>query len=146
MTAVILQFLGLCRAENAWVLCHPESYVVCRKSPNKNSQVIGAFYVGDAVITTGRVKNGYAKLKNLPFEYETGWLNTGYLVNDPPQEVNEKYVITSNSTVLARRNIGGAVRRKLKNGASLTVYWSSPEWSVTSQGFIKTDFIGDKDP
>ena len=131
--------------EKAWVLCQPDSYVICRYWPKKSDEIAGFLYCGDPVETTGKTKNGYAQIY-CDFETCEGWVYAGYLVYDEPYEVNERRVITSIARVRARRTINGKLRRWLYNGDTITVYWESAKWAVTSQGYIKTELTGDYDP
>ena len=129
--------------EAAWILCQPGSYVVCHPSPSKDSETLGYFYCGDEIDVIGDVK-GWVKIA-CGFELGEGYVYKGYVTYDEPTEVNESRVITKDK-VRARRYIGGPRRRWLNTGDSITVYWVSASWSVTSQGYVQTDLTGDYDP
>lgn len=131
-------------ADQAWILCQPSSYVVCHMDPSKGSTEIGYFYCGDEIETTGKTQNGYLQVE-VPFELGEGWVYKGYVTDDQPQEVNERRVITHDK-VHARRYVNGPHRRWLNTGDSITVFWESASWSVTSQGYVQTQFTGDYDP
>ena len=140
--AIILVLFPFVKAssEQAWILCRPDSYVICRNRADRKSDLLGYFYCGDDVETTGKTKNGYMKLTGLPLESTTGWVHTGYLVYDPPKAINKNARVTANK-VQARRMVNGKRRQWLNEGAKVFVYSMSCEWAVTNVGYVKTEFL-----
>ena len=141
---ILLMIPVNCLTEEAWILCQPKSYVVCHEAPKKGSPVAGYLYCGDKVEVIGKSRNGYVKLA-VNFEQSVGYVYKGYIIYDEPVEVNEPRVITMDK-IRARRFVNGPKRRWLNTGDTITVFWESPTWAVTSQGYVKTDLTGDYDP
>ena len=130
----------------AWVICHPASYVNARYSPSAKSESIGRFDAGDKVEIDGKFRNGFAHSDAMGFEYGEGWVSAGYLVFDEPEWKNgDWYIICSNGRVAARKCIDGERLCWLKNGTELQVFWMSDEWSVTTRGMVKTEYL-EEDP
>lgn len=127
---------------NAWVLCQPDSYVHIRSRANKHAQSIGYALCGDDFETDGTVRNGFVHLVNAPTESGEGWIAKGYVVFDQPEQVDHAASIEAAGRVACRSVMGGSRRRWVRPGDTVTVYWMSPEWSVTSAGFIMTRYIG----
>lgn len=128
--------------ETVWVLCQPDSYVVIRSHPSKNSDLAGMAYAGDDFETDGKRKDHYLHVY-APIELGEGWINLGYIVFYEPQEVNQRKIVEAKGRVAARRTIEGKLRRWLDINSELIVYWESEEWSVTNKGFVKSQFISE---
>jgi hypothetical protein len=121
-------------------MCQPDSYVNIRSKPNGKSQIEGYALCGYDLETDGKMKNGFLHVYT-SVEAGEGWIANGYVVWDEPTEVNEWYYICSPWRVAIRRTIGGKMRKWGYNLDSLKVYWISDEWSVTNEGFVKTEFL-----
>ena len=138
---IIIGIIGA-RAEesNAWVMCQPDSFVNIRESPGKGGRVVGYLELGDAIQTGGR-RNGYCHITGATTESGEGWVARGYIVTDCPQVETVAAWVDSDGRVACRRAIGGNRRKWLHGGDRLTLYASSAEWSITSEGFIQTEYI-----
>lgn len=140
---VLVVALWLCCAAGAeeysvWVLCQPDSFVYVREFPKRGADCAGYGYLGDRLTTDGRTKNGYLHI--IGFECG-GWIHKGF-VTDCPVIVREYDAeIVSKGRVACRRYIGGTRRRWLKKGETVTVYASADDWSITSQGFVMSQFL-----
>lgn len=131
---------------DAWIICHPTSYVNARMKPSGKSESVGYFSAGDRVVLDGTVKNGFAHSDSLPVEYGEGWIAAGYLVFDEPQWKNGAwYYVCSNGRVAARKCIDGERLCWLKPMTELQVFWWTKEWCVTTRGMIRTEFL-EEDP
>ena len=127
--------------EPVWILCQENSYVNIRARPSGRSMQEGMAWCGDRLETDGRQKNGFLHIY-APIEAGEGWVSLGYLVWEEPKPLHgETWEISSRGRVAARRAIDGNRRKWLKYGDRLKVYWMSGEWSCTSQGFVKTEFL-----
>lgn len=126
--------------EEGWIMCQPDSYVNIRESPGKGGRVSGYLELGDAVQTDGH-RNGYTHVTGISSESGEGWVASGYIVTDEPQVETVDAWIDAEGRVACRRAIGGNRRKWLHAGDELTLYASSAEWSITSEGFVKTQYI-----
>lgn len=127
-------------AEDGWIMCQPDSYVNIRESPGEAGRVVGYLELGDA-IQTDKHHNGYAHVTGLSTEGGEGWVASGYIVADAPQIETVAAWVDSDGRVACRRAIGGNRRKWLRPGDTLTLYASSAEWSMTSEGFVQTKYI-----
>lgn len=124
----------------AYVICQPGDYVNVRMSPSKKSQAIGYIESGEQFLTDEQMKNGFIHCYGIG-ECGEGWIHAGYVVFDEPVRVDRIAYSISKAKLAARKYIGGKVRKWLKNMTSVTVYWMSDEWCVTSSGFMKTMYL-----
>jgi hypothetical protein len=53
----------------------------------------------------------------------------------------ERMQICGKARVACRKTIGGKRRAWAKPGSTVTVYWISEEWAVTSKGFIASRWL-----
>lgn len=128
--------------EEVWILCQEDSYVNIRRSANKKAKPEGRAFCGDSFRTDGKKKNGFLHVY-ASIEAGEGWIFGGYIVWDRPDRLGgEAWRICSNGRVAARRTVGGTRRKWLRDGEAVKVYWMAEEWSCTSQGFIKTRYLG----
>ena len=126
--------------KEAWVLCQPDSYINIRTNPKKNSEVSGYLLSGDKILTDGKQRNGYLHILGYT-ENGEGWVSKGYVVYSEAVQDGNQYKIDAKGRVACRRSVNGTRRRWLLNGDILTVYMVSDEWCLTSEGFVKTEFI-----
>lgn len=125
-----------------WIMCQPDSCVNIREKPKKKSTAFGEMELCDKIYTDGKVVNGYLHCVDVPAESNEGWVASAYVVfNEPykPRFVQRSIITTTR--VAARKTINGKVRTWLHNGDVVNVYAISDEWCVTSEGFVKTEFI-----
>lgn len=139
---IIIGIIGA-RAEeaNAWVMCQPDSFVNIRQTPEKTGRVIGYLQLADGIQTDGKTHNGYCHITGATTESGEGWVARAYIVTDPPQVETVAAWVDSDGRVACRRAIGGNRRKWLHGGDRLTLYASSAEWSITSEGFVQTEYI-----
>ena len=137
---IALAAISTAVAEQGWILCQPDSFVYIRQSPGKGREPAGYLMLGDKVVT-GAHRNGYTYVTGLSTESGDGWVASGYIVTDQPQIETVRAWIDSQGRVACRRAIGGDRRKWLRDGDQITLYASSAQWSITSEGFIQTEYI-----
>lgn len=134
----------LTRAEapaEAWVMCNPESEVNVRNRPNKHATVEAHVYAGQKLELSGK-KRGRWYHCYVPCEAGEGWIREDYLSFTEPEVYEDGRTFeTTCGNLFARYSIKGNRCAKLKKGVRVTVYLAADEWSVTSRGFIKTEFL-----
>ena len=141
----VLVFLIFCliqsvRAEDAWILCQPDSWVNIREKPG-NGKKTGYLEIGQKITLDGTRRAGYAHITDANTESGEGWVSTAYIVMDPPMVESVRAWVDADGRVACRRSIGGNRRKWLRGGDELILYASSAEWSVTSEGFIQSQYI-----
>lgn len=139
---VVLSCLVLHEAmadSDGWIMC--DSYVNIRETPRKNGNELGRLDAGDRIRTDGRMKNGYLHIIDAGTEKGDGWVHAGYIVYDEPRRITERMQICGKARVACRKTIGGKRRAWAKPGSTVTVYWISDEWAVTSKGFIASRWL-----
>ena len=127
--------------EEAWVLCQPDSWVNSRRFPKKDGEVNAHLFPGTKIFIDGKQKRGYIHAVGIMSEDGDGWVSKGFIVYSEPRQDGHVYQIRTTGRVACRRSIGGTRRRWLYDGDILTVYMVSDEWCLTSEGFVKTEFI-----
>ena len=139
---VLLFSVASAETFECWVLCQPDSCVNIRERPKKSSPAFGEAECCDKFYTDGKIINGCLHLFDFAGESDEAWIAKAYIVYDEPYKPKfEERQIISPSRVAARRTIGGKRRTWLHEGDLIKVYAISDEWCVTSQGFVKTEFI-----
>lgn len=138
---IALTIYNDCFAEEYYVLCRPGVEVNVRYSPRKGSEIIGNLECGDAVQTDGKEKNGFVHVTGLTFEYSEGWIYKGLLIAERPYVKEWQCQIVTGTRVAARHYIGGKRKGWIKPGQTVTVYAVGAEWSITSRGYVKTEFL-----
>ena len=151
----ILCFLSLvadlCYAEeegeSCWVLCNPDSYVALRTGPSKHTAEFGGAMCGAELRTNGRKSGGFLWVYDIPAEYDTGWINSGYIVYDEPHEVFAEMTVRSDGRVAIRKSVGGKIKSWAQSGDRIYVLWMSNSWAVTNRGYMMSKFLvgGDSD-
>lgn len=140
---LIIFLVGSASAETtkAWIVCQPGDYVNARISASSRSECAGRFDGGDVIWVTGKQKGGFDQI-DASLEVTIAWVCSGYIVYDQPEYLDGmKMTVRSNGRVAARKRIGGQRRKWLHDGDVVKVYWKSDEWCVTSEGFVKTEFL-----
>lgn len=136
--ALILLLAVPARAETRWIMC--DDYVNVRSVPGKRGSVEGYLDAGDSFETDGKTRDGFIHVSGIG-ENGDGWAFKGYTVTEKPVLVNARYVCVAKNRVACRRWIGGPRRAWLYNGANVTVYWRTGEWSVTNKGYIRSEWL-----
>lgn len=126
---------------DAYIICQPGDYINVREKPGMKAEVIAMFDPGDRFWTDGKTRNGFLHVVNMAAEIVEGWVSERYVVYDKPEEINRRAVVNSQYKLAARKYIGGKVRKWLKKGDAVTVFWYSEEWCVTNIGFVKTEYL-----
>ena len=127
-------------ADEYYVLCSPRSEVNVRLHPKK-SEIIACVVFGKKVESNRKRQNGYIHVEGLAAETTSGWIYSGYLIDDEPVQCDLKARIVSNGRVACRKCVAGKVIRWLQNGSEVEIYAVSEEWCVTDKGYIKREFI-----
>lgn len=127
---------------SCWVICQPGSEVLIREKPGKRAEVVGAAAGGSRMRTDWREKNGWLHLVDVNNETGEGWISERYIVFTEPEKVDGEMVITGKGRVACRKWIDGKRSGWIQPGQTVTVYWKSDEWAVTSRGFIKSEYLG----
>ena len=125
-----------------WVLCQPDDYINVREKPSRKGIVCGRYDPCEEVITDGKIRNGYLHLVGMGLEATDTWIHKGYISYDEPKVLGgQSALVTCNGRLAARKYIGGKVRKWLKNGDRVRVYYITDEWAVTNRGFVKSQYI-----
>ena len=140
MMAIAVSSLAEIDPYEVYVICQPGDYVNVRLNPSRKSEAVGYADSGDYVLTDGKTKNGFLRVYGIG-EMGVGWIHNGYVVEDEPQRVNCTGIVTSKGKLAARKYIKGKVRKWLHNMDKIKVYWITDDWCVTSEGFVKTEFL-----
>lgn len=139
---LVFLFSTAAAEETAWIICKPDSFVNVRQTPNKRGTEIGRLELGDQITLTGRTKNGFSECEGMHFESTTGWIFTGYLVDEEPEQIpGTIYRNSGNGRTALRRWVNGPRRAWAKNGDTFRVYAKTETWALTSKGFIRTEYI-----
>ncbi len=139
LTALLI-LSGTASAE--WIICKPDSYVNVRQTPSKKGAELGRLELGDEITLTGRTKNGFSECSDLHLEMPTGWIFTGFIVDEEPRQVpGTLYRSCGNGRTALRRWVNGPRRAWADNGDTFRVFATTAEWALTSKGFIRTEFI-----
>lgn len=102
--------------------------------------MVGYACPGDDFETDGRKKDGFIHVY-ASIEAMEGWISLGYVVYSEPVRVFEKRTVDAKGRVQARKTVNGKRRRWLRPGDEVMVYYAA-EWCVTSEGFIRCEYIG----
>ena len=129
-----------------WILCAPGSQVNVRRAPGRNTQEVGFLETGDSFRTDGTCRDGWVRCYGIG-EYGEGWIYCGYVAEEEPVAVFEKYCCVAKNRVACRRWIGGPKTGNpwLKNGSSVQVYYIAGDWAVTARGYIRSEYL-ERDP
>lgn len=139
--AVISAVSGaLCEDGWGFILCNPKTPVNVRTGPKSSSTASGWLDFGDRVETDGKRRNGYLHVLGVT-EAGEGWVHAGYVVEDPPREVNALAYIAATGRVRAYNRIGGRRVAWLSVGAEVRVLAVSDEWAVTTRGYVMTKYL-----
>ena len=125
-----------------WVICQPNDYVNARAKPMRRSTIAGRFDPIDEITTDGVIKNGYLHIVGMGLETGDAWIHAGYISYEKPEKLGgQPAIVVSRGKLAARKYINGKVRKWLKRGSQVTVYYVTDEWAVTNRGFVKTQYI-----
>lgn len=129
---------------SCWILCKPGSQVNIRRTPGKDGIIDGFLECGEGFRTDGVCRNGFVHALGLT-ENGEGWIYCGFVVTDRPEKVYENYVCVARNRAACRRwcdgpQITGRIGW-LYNGSNVTVFYRSEEWSVTSRGYVRSEWL-----
>lgn len=142
IAALITMALIYSTAAAEWIICKPDSFVNVRRSPSKQATGIGRMELGEEITLTGKIQNGYAECIGLAFEETTGWIFAGYIVDDEPEVLDgDLYRNCGNGRTALRKWVDGPRRAWATEETTFTVYAMTPEWALTSKGYIRTEYI-----
>ena len=131
-------------AETRWIACMPDDYVNVREKASKRSAEVGYLEAGDEIETDGIIRDGFIHITGFG-ETGDGWVFAGFISDEEPQEVMERYVCVARKRVACRRWIDGdRISGKhgwLNNGSNATVYYKAGEWLITSRGYIRAEWM-----
>ena len=128
----------------AWILCKPADWINVRLSPSKKSRSIGYLECGDNIWIDGKTKNGFVHLVRLGMEYEEGWVYAGYVTTEQPEMDGGSYTVIARKRVACRRWMDGPQidsKPWITNGTDVQVYARTETWSITSRGYIKSEYL-----
>lgn len=135
--------ISIANAEQMYVLCRPKDYVNVRSFASTKSEVAGRLDCGDSVETDGeskRDKQGRLWIKVYGFEGDA-WICSMYL-QKTPVEVGKCYgCVVSNGRTALRRSPNGKRLKWLENGTEITILAMSEEWALTTEGYVKRDYV-----
>ena len=136
---ILFVFMAAAHADTGYILCQPNSFVNARLFPVRGAEVAGRLELGDSVETDWVRKNGFV----LVYGFEAGevWVHSGFITTNPVTVETVVTSVASKGRVACRRAIKGTRRKWLENGAKITVYGYSQDWSVTDKGFVQTQFL-----
>ena len=143
LITILCLVTGVCMAEeitNVWVACQPDSFVNIREFPSKKADVVARIEAGEMLETDGK-KKGHWLHCFYPCETGEGWIKEDFVFYDEPVILEHGNYEVTKDNVIARYSKGGRIRKKLMKGRRVHVYLLGQDWSVTSQGFIKTEFL-----
>ena len=127
---------------DCWVMCQPGDYVNARRAPSTRSESIARLECGDPIEVNGESRKGFLYCPDMPNEYGEGWVYSGYVATEQPQNAcGAKYTIRSNGRVACRKCIEGDRRCWVVDGSEVRVWGYTSEWAVTNKGFVKTEYI-----
>ena len=126
-----------------WIMCQPGDWVHGRKAPSTRSESVARLETGDSIEIDDRSRNGFLHSPHMPCEYGEGWIYSGFLVTEPPQNAGGKlYTISANGRVACRKWVEGPRRCWVVDGSEVKVYSYTSTWAVTNKGFIQSTYIG----
>ena len=131
------------RTATCWALCKPGAQVMVRATPGKNGTVVGYLEAGDPFQTDGESKDGWIRAYGIGDG--GGWVYSGYVATEKPQEVFDTYVCCAPNRAACRRWCGGPqIEGKtgwIYNGTDVQVFYWTEDWCVTSRGYIKSEWL-----
>ena len=140
--AMIMIILMISPAKADWVMCQPDGEVRVRKKPSISSEEVARVYPMDEVVVD-KVKNGWSHVI-IGCEAGEGW-NDHLTGSEPEFFPDGKIFIATRGKLAVRRSINGEIIKKIKKGTEVKVFYRSEDWSVTSIGYIKSEFLEAED-
>ena len=128
-------------AEEAYVICYPESTVVVREHPKKTALATGELTAGHLLHLDGKQKNGYYHCIDMANESGDGWVSKLYITFEEPIFVNLEARVISKGRLAARTTINGERKKWLYPDEWVVLYYWTSEWCVTNYGYVKTKYL-----
>lgn len=126
-----------------WALCKPGAQVMVRATPEKSGRIVGYLEVGDSFKTDAEEKDGWIRAYGIGDG--GGWVYCGYVATEKPQEVNQRYVCVAKNRAACRKWCGGPMIEGktgwIYNGTNVQVFYRTEDWSVTSRGYIRSEWL-----
>lgn len=138
---VILCSPAMAEESTVYVICHPDSEVLIREAPGRKKPVVGAAHCGERIWTDWEEENGYLHVIDLNNETGDGWIFASYTAGNEPKVIDAQMTVTGKGRVACRKYPDGKRTRWLKPGDTVTVYRSADGWSITSKGWIRTEYL-----
>ena len=129
--------------DEVWVVCQPGDWVHARRGPSTRAESLGRLECGDRIRTDWKKKNGFLHVLQLGLEESEGWVYAGYIVEAEPIPMGTAGVIRANGRVACRRCVDGPRRCWAEDGSLVSIYFRAGEWTVTSKGFIRSEYVED---
>ena len=124
-----------------WAFCKPGSHVSVRMEPSKGSAETGRLDFGDSFQTDGENIDGWIRCYGAG---EGGWVYSAYAALSKPEMSGEKFVCAAKEQVAIRKWPCGPFvdgNHWLKSGEVIQVLASDGEWSVTTRGYVKAEYL-----
>jgi len=150
LMVIVLVLIGMvigncCKGEEplvtCWAMCKPGSRVTVRSEPRKSSAERGYLECGDCFQTDGESVDGWIRCYGAG---ENGWVYVGYVVQEKPETIGERYVCVAKRQVACRKWMSGPQideRPWMRNGEFCEVFVMADGWAVTSRGYIRSEWL-----
>ncbi len=126
---------GPARAETT-VYCTAESYLNCRWSPDRDSEVVYKLYPGDSAVMVA-LDGSWAKLVIAGDEC---WASIDYLTDRPPDAPSQMATVTGGRLAL-RVGPDGKRLGWLEKGQEVTVKGWLDGWARVDDGWVKAEHL-----
>lgn len=134
--------LSVANAETEVMYVLVQDELTIRSKASLGSDRIGYLFPGDPVEVT-RNYRGWSYLENLGCEDGSGWVSSNYLVDSEVTVFKDGLtaVVEANGRVAVRAHVDGKRVGWLSPKDEVTVYAMCKDWAVTSEGYIKSEFL-----
>lgn len=143
VSVCLLSFMSsVANAETKVMYVLVRDELTVRSKASLGSDRIGYLFPGDPVEVT-RNYRGWSHLDNLGCEEGSGWVSSNYLVDSEVTifEDGLTAVIEANGRVAVRASVDGKRVGWLSPRDEVIVYAMCKDWAVTSEGYIKSEFL-----
>ena len=141
--AVLLLVANVAFADNIYIFCEPQAYVNVRSQPS--GIAIGWVECGNDVSTDWEIKKRNGKewihVIDLAMEETEGWICTDYVSTTPIIVESRTAYACPNERVAIRKSPNGKLKRWLYNGDKTNVIAWNDEWAITTEGYVKVEFL-----
>lgn len=124
-----------------FVIVSSDSELNVRERPDKDSSRIGYLDLGDEVNVESE-RHGWAKLNDLNFELNVGYVSSDYLSDSEPTIMNCKGYVVSNGRVALRDKPNGERKDWVNDGERLEIEFKVGNWyKVKDRGYVSSEFV-----